>query len=131
MNRTAPTEVESGAAGFGESPIEIVTRGPVGERARERLRAELTQLADESPRHAVFVRGALTYDQNPAIARPAAASATIDLGRRVVRARVAADGTSIAIDRLVDRLRRRLRDLRSRDEAVRRVVRGAGTGAAA
>lgn len=107
-------------AELGESPIEIVTRGPVGERARERLRAELARLADESPRHAVFVRGALTVEQNPSIARPAVASATIDLGRRVVRARVAADGTATAIDLLVARLRRSLRDLRGREEAARR-----------
>jgi ribosome-associated translation inhibitor RaiA len=105
-------------AELGESPIEIVTRGPVGERQRQRLRSELERLADESPRHAVFVRGALTYEQNPSVARPALATATIDLGRRVVRARVAAHGTGTAIDLLVARLRRSLRDLRRRDEAA-------------
>ena len=107
-------------AALGESPIEIVTRGPVGERSRQRLRAELARLAEESPRHAVFVRGALTFEQNPSIERPAVASATIDLGRRVVRAHVAANGTASAIDLLVARLRRSLRDLRGRDEAARR-----------
>ena len=108
----------------GDSPIEIVSRGPIGERSRRRLRKELAQLADESPRHAIFVRGALTYEQNPSVARPALASATIDLGRRVVRARVAADGTATAIDLLVARLRRSMRDLRGRDEAARTRVRG-------
>jgi ribosome-associated translation inhibitor RaiA len=106
-----------------ESPIEIVSRGPIGERSRRRLRKELARLADESPRRAVFVRGALTYEQNPSVTRPALASATIDLGRRVVRARVAADGTSTAIDLLVARLRRSIRDLRGREEAARHPAR--------
>jgi ribosome-associated translation inhibitor RaiA len=110
-----------------ESPIEIVSRGPVGERSRQRLRMELQRIAEESPRHAIFVRGAITYEQNPSLARPAAVSASIDLGRRVVRARVAARGTSTAIDLLVARLRRTIRDLRGRDEAARR-SRGARPG---
>ena len=101
-----------------------MSRGPIGERSRRRLRTELAQLADESPRHPIFVRGALTFEQNPSVARPALASATIDLGRRVVRARVAADGTATAIDLLVARLRRSMRDLRGRDEAGRTRVRG-------
>ena len=108
----------------GDSPIEIVSRGPIGERSRRRLHKELARLAEESPTHAVFVRGALTYEQNPSVAQPALASATIDLGRRVVRARVAADGTATAIDLLVARLRRAIRDQRGRDEAARHPVRG-------
>jgi ribosome-associated translation inhibitor RaiA len=105
-----------------ESPIEIVSRGPVGERSRKRLRRELQRLAEEAPRRAVFVRGAITYEPNRA-ERPALVTATIDLGRRVIRARVAADGTATAIDLLVARLRRSLRDMRSRD-AARRTRRG-------
>jgi ribosome-associated translation inhibitor RaiA len=108
-------------AAQGESPIEIVSRGPIGERSRRRLRKELARLAQESPRRAIFVRGALTFEQNPSVARPAVASATLDFGRRVVRARVAADGTSTAIDLLVARLRRSLRDVRRRDESRRHI----------
>jgi hypothetical protein len=104
---------------FGERPIEIVSRGPVGERSRRRLRRELARLADEAPRTAVVVCGSLAYEENPSIARPALASATIDLGRRVVRAQVAAEGTASAIDLLVARLRRSLRDRRARDANVR------------
>ena len=111
-------------AAHGESPIEIVSRGPIGERSRRRLRKELARIADESPRDAVFVRGALTYEQNPSVTRPALASATIDLGRRVIRARVAAEGTATAIDLLVARLRRSMRDVRSRDEGARHRSRG-------
>ena len=107
-------------AGMGDSPIEIVSRGPVGERSRRRLQRELARLANECPRKAVFVRGALSYEQNPKVERPALASATIDLGRRVVRAHVASDGTATAIDLLVARLRRSLRDVRGREESRRR-----------
>jgi ribosome-associated translation inhibitor RaiA len=114
----------------GERPIEIVSRGPVGERSRRRLRRELARLVDESPRGAVFVRGALTYEQSPSVEHPALASATIDLGRRVVHAHVAADDTASAIDLLVARLRRSLRDLRGRDEGVRRRPRQGGVHAA-
>ena len=103
-----------------ESPIEIVTRGPVGGSARRRLHAELARVAEEAPRRALFVRGSLTVQQNPSIERRALATATIDLGRHVVRARVAARGTAEATDLLVDRLRRELRDLRGRREASRR-----------
>src|SRR5262245_35295573 len=116
--------MSSQLAGPGDSPIEIVSRGPVGERSRRRLRKELARLAEESPRRAIFVRGALTFEQNPSVARPALASATIDLGRRVVRARVAATGAATAIDLLVARLRRSMRDLRGRDEAARHRLRG-------
>ena len=41
-----------------ESPIEIVSRGPVGERSRRRLRRELARLADEAPtRSGLHARG--------------------------------------------------------------------------
>src|SRR5262245_46350846 len=122
-SRERRSSMETQAAPRGESTIEIVSRGPIGERSRRRLHQELARLADESPRRAVFVRGALTYEQNPSVARPALASATIDLGRRVIRARVAADGTATAIDLLVARLRRSVRDLRGRDEVARHRVR--------
>jgi ribosome-associated translation inhibitor RaiA len=113
------THTATRTAARGESPIEIVSRGPIGERSRRRLRRELERLSAEAPRRAVFVRGALSFEQNPSVERPAHASATIDLGRRTVRASVAAAGTADAIDLLVRRLRRALRDLRGRDEAAR------------
>ena len=103
-----------------ESPIEIVTRGPVDGSARRRLHAELARVAEEAPRRALFVRGSLTVQQNPSVERRALATATIDLGRHVVRGRVAARSTAEATDLLVDRLRRELRDLRGRREASRR-----------
>ena len=101
-------------------PIGIVTRGPVGERERARLRAELVRCAMLGQRRPVFVRGALTYEENPSLAQPAVANATLDLGGRTVRAHAAAAGMSEAIDQLVEHLRRALRELRGRDEADRR-----------
>jgi ribosome-associated translation inhibitor RaiA len=103
-----------------ESPIEIVTRGRVDSSARRRLHAELARVAQEAPRRPVFIRGSLTVQQNPSVERRALATATIDLGRHVVRARVATRSTGEAIDLLVARLRREFRDLRGRREASRR-----------
>jgi hypothetical protein len=103
-----------------EIPIEIVTRGPVGKRARDRLRGELAHVAELAPRRALFARGTLGYDENPSLRRPAEASARIDLGGRTVRAHATAAGTAEAIDLLVARLRRALRELRAREEADRR-----------
>ena len=48
-----------------ESPIEIVTRGPVSGSARRRLHTELARIAEEAPHRALFVRGSLTVQQNP------------------------------------------------------------------
>ena len=103
-----------------ESPIEIVTRGPVGEGARERLRGELARLVELTPRPALIARGSLSYDENPSLAKPAEAKATIELGGRTVRAHATAAGTAEAIDLLVGRLRRALRELRERQETERR-----------
>jgi ribosome-associated translation inhibitor RaiA len=100
--------------------IDIVTRGRVGRRAALRLRSELERLVRLSPRPVLRARGTLTYDENPSLARPVAAKATIDLGGHTVRAQATAPGTAEAIDRLVERLRRTLRELRSRQEASRR-----------
>lgn len=102
-----------------ESPIEIVTRGPVDASARRRLHDELARIAAASPRPALFVRGSLTLQNNPSLERPVLATASIDLGRRVVRARVAARGTAEATDRLAGRLRRSLRAASGRRQAAR------------
>jgi hypothetical protein len=102
------------------APIEIVTRGPVGRRARSRLRSELERLAQLAPRSPALVRGALTYDENPSLVRPAEAKATFELGGRAVRAHTTAAGTNEAIDLLVAHLRRAFGELRGREEARRR-----------
>jgi ribosome-associated translation inhibitor RaiA len=103
-----------------EIPIEIATRGPAGKRSRERLRDELGRLIELAPRPVLLARGSLSYDENPSLARPAEARATIDLGGRTVRAHATAAGIAEAIDLLVGRLRRALRELRDRQEAGRR-----------
>jgi len=101
------------------TPIEIVIRGPVAASNRERFRSELAALVARAPRHAVFVRGELTIDANPSIARPARARATIVLDGRRVHSHVAAAAPAEAIDRLVERLRGRLRDLHDRQVTYR------------
>jgi hypothetical protein len=110
---------EAAEAG-GEAPIEIVTQGPVGRRARERLRRELAELLELAPGKALFARGTLTYGRNPSLARPAEARATIDLGVRAVHAHATAAGSAEAIDLLAGRMRRELRELRERREVERR-----------
>ena len=102
-----------------ETPIEISTRGPVGSRARERLRAELAELASESPRQPLFLRGDLCVQRNRSIRRPVTASGTMLLRGRRVHARASGSGTMEATDLLVHRLRRRLRDVHDRDVSHR------------
>ena len=75
-----------------ETPIEISTRGPVGSRARERLRGELADLASESPRQQLFLRGDLCVQRNRSIRRPVTASGTMLLRGRRVHARASGAG---------------------------------------
>ncbi len=114
----ARVERETPAVG---APIEIVTRGRVGKRARARLHTELARVVRAAPRSPLLVRGTLTYDGNPSLARPATATATLRLGGRTVRAHAEGAGTSEAIDLLVERLHRELRELRGREVTTRRV----------
>jgi hypothetical protein len=109
-----------GAGRRPEPPIEIVTRGPVGRRARQRLRHELLRLAETAPRPVLLARGTLAFDENPSLRRPAHASATIDLGGRFVHAGADAAGTGEAVDRLVARLGRSLHELGRRQNGRRR-----------
>ena len=117
----APTELRETVRQV-ESPIEIVSRGPVGKRARERLRSELARLVELAPRPVLLARGSLSYEENPSLGRPAEAKATIDLSGRTIRAHATAAGTAEAIDLLVGRLRRELREVRERQETDRRGV---------
>jgi ribosome-associated translation inhibitor RaiA len=108
------------AAGDPGPPVEIVTRGRVGRAARARLRRELVRLAEVAPRRVLRARGTLTVDENPSLERPVRATASIELDGHVVHARASAAGTAEAVDRLVGRLRRSLRQLRGRQESARR-----------
>ena len=100
-------------------PIEIVTRGPVGRRARRHLRDELARAVSRAPRPALFVRGGLVHGVNPSLAQPYEAWAAIDLGSRVIRASTAAASAIEAVDLLAARLRRELRDAHERDRERR------------
>jgi ribosome-associated translation inhibitor RaiA len=111
---------ESGAFEEAESPIEIVARGRVGHRSRQRLQNALSRIAAGSPRPVLFVRGTLIQEENPSLARPAVAEATLHLGGRVARARARAGELTEAIDLLVEQLHRAVRELRRREEAERR-----------
>lgn len=101
-------------------PIEIVVRGRVGDRSRDRLRTALDRIAASAPRSVLFVRGTLTREENPSLARPAVAEATLNLSGRVTRATARGSDLGEAIDLLVERLNRAMRELRRTEEAERR-----------
>jgi hypothetical protein len=101
-------------------PAAISFRGPVSARAREELADALVQVVQVAPSPVLHVGASLTRQEDPALPRPFVAKATLDLGRRVVRAHVAAASESEAIGLLESRLRRNLRSLAERGVADRR-----------
>lgn len=84
------------------------------------MRLLLARHYGPAPRPVLVARGSLGIDENPSRERPVEARATLDLGARTIHAYANAAGTSEAIDLLVGRLRRALRELRERQEAARR-----------
>lgn len=104
----------------GQIPVpEITTRGRIPRRARAQLADTLGRLARLAPQPVLHIRGSLTHEEDPALERPAVAKATLDLGRRAVRAQAAAPTEHEAIDLLAARIRRKLRTLAGRAAARR------------
>jgi len=101
-------------------PIEVISRGGVGAGPRDRFRAALHRVAARAPRPVLFVRGTLTRDQNPSLARPAVVEAAIEASGRVIRATARASELGEAIDLCVERLQRKIREYRRADAAERR-----------
>jgi ribosome-associated translation inhibitor RaiA len=101
-------------------PLEIVSRGSVGRSAREQLASALERLAAQAPRPVISMRGTLSHEQGVARPRAARAEATLELRGRAVRAIAEAATLPEAIDLLVERLQRALRDLRQAAQAERR-----------
>lgn len=109
--------------------LSVGVRGPVPRRARVELEQMLGRLARFTPRPPLHARGWLLQEEDPALERPVLAKARLDLGRRIVRAQVAAASAPEAIDLLESRLRRNLLDLAERDEAARHQGRAVQPGA--
>lgn len=99
--------------------IEIVIHGRSA-AARKRFRVALARAVASSCRPVVFVRGTLERERNPAAKEPVHAEAVVDLGESEVRAHATARTQTEAINLLVHRLRRALREQRSRQLSMRR-----------
>ena len=89
----------------------ISIRGSVPSRARENLAQALTHVAATAPRPVLGITASLDRHDDPALARPFVAKATLDVNGRPVRAHVAAASVSEAIRLLEDILQRNLRAL--------------------
>jgi hypothetical protein len=101
-------------------PPSISLRGHVSARARGELADALVHVAQVAPSPVLHVSASLTRHEDPALPRPVVAKAMLALGRRVVRAHVAAASESEAIGLLESRLQRNLRRLAERDLGERR-----------
>jgi ribosome-associated translation inhibitor RaiA len=101
------------------TPIEIIIRGHFAP-TRRRFRDALARAVASSSRPVVFVRGTLERDRNPSVDEPVHAEAVVDLGESSVRAHATARTQAEAIQLLVHRLRRRLRQHQSRRLSMRR-----------
>jgi hypothetical protein len=98
----------------------ISTRGRVPQGARDDLARTIADVAGSAPEPVLRLTGSLTRSEDPAVARPIVAKATIDVNGRVVHAHAAAASERDAIDLLEARLRRNVRSLGERDNAARR-----------
>ncbi len=99
--------------------VTITTQGHVPDTFRRYAEEKVARAANISPRPILFARVALTEIENPSVERRAVAKASLDVSGRLVRAHVAAETMNEAIDRLADRLERRLEILSEHDEAER------------
>ena len=90
-------------------PVRTMTHGAVPERAQEFAVAKVRSVLGHVRRPVLSARVTLTMSADPAVARPAAAQATIDVNGRIVRAEAAGRTMRDAIELMADRLRARLR----------------------
>lgn len=90
-------------------PVRTGTHGAVPEKAQELAVAKVRSVLRHVTRPVLSARVTLTMSADPAVARPAAAQATIDVNGRIVRAEAAGRTMRDAIELMADRLRTRLR----------------------
>lgn len=117
----APVQRESPVAATGETPVEVVVRGPVPDQAVGYARYKVAHVARHLNAPVLFVRVALSQSKDPAVERPAVVEATIDVNGRVIRAHRAAPTFNEAVDLVEARLEDRLGHLaQHRKEQARR-----------
>lgn len=100
------------------APIEFVKRGDVDDTAVEYANKRLAAVMDLIGAPVLFVRVRLS-DGSPQRVRPSLAQATLDLNGDLIRAQVAADTITEAIDLLADRLRDQVQHRAERRRARR------------
>ena len=96
--------------------IEVTVRGTVSDAERDSAVEKLRGALGGAPRPVLFVRIELSMAANPAVERPAVVKAMVDVSGRPVRAHLAAATMEMAIDGVVDRIRRNIRRLAERRE---------------
>lgn len=90
-------------------PVRTGTHGAVPEGAQELAVAKVRSVLRHVTRPVLSARVTLTMSADPAVGRPAAAWATVDVNGRIVRAEAAGRTMRDAIELMADRLRARLR----------------------
>lgn len=103
-----------------ESPVkvEVTTRGDLP-GAAEYARSKIEDLRTLMHRPLLHVHVKLTRHGDPELERPVTAQANVNVGGRLVRAEAEGDTARDAIDRLGERLRRRLRRVADLSQARR------------
>ncbi len=91
-----------------EVHVQTEVRGDVPKAAAELAAAKVRSLLRMAPEPVLFARVTLTMAADPAVGRPAAVQASLDLNGRLIRAHAVAATLPEAVDRMSDRLRIRL-----------------------
>ena len=100
--------------------IQVRTHGAISPSEVMHARAAITAAIAHAPRPVISAACALSAAGDRARQRPFEARATLDCSGRPVHAHIAAEDMDLAIDRLQERLQRRLADLGNRHTAERR-----------
>jgi ribosome-associated translation inhibitor RaiA len=117
-----------GALPHGDVPINIVTRDVDGDAvayAEKRIAAAIDMIVEPI----LHIRVKLARSGDPGRQRPASAKVTLDINGEAIRAQVAADTITEAIDLVAERLRRQLEDRAERRTTRRELGRMAAPGA--
>jgi ribosome-associated translation inhibitor RaiA len=109
-------------------PIELVRKGDVDEAAVEYAMKRLSTVMELVGDPILFVRVRLSSDAASRRLRPSLAQATLDVNGELIRAQVAADTMTEAVDLLSDRLRDQLQHRSERRRARRATGRVAQQG---
>ena len=99
--------------------VQMVIRGDVSPEDSRYAQTKVAAVSDRIREPVLFARVKLTQSTDPAVRRSASAQANLDVDGRLVRAQVDGETMREAVDRLVNRLRKRLAKLDEHWEARR------------